>query len=295
MTYQSEQELEELLIAQLEKQGYLRVSIPDEESLRTNFREQINKFNSVKLQGRELTDKEFNRIMIHLDGKSVFNSSKLFRDKFVLEREDGTSVYIEFFDNKNWQKNILQVTNQVTMESKYKNRYDVTILINGLPMVQIELKRRGKDFKEAFNQIERYRRHSFKGLYRYIQCFVITNGVDTKYYANSDKEIKFDFTFFWSDEKNKRITNLSHFAESFLDRYRFNNIIAKYMIIKESDKSLMIMRPYQVYAVEEIMKRANETNNNGYIWHTTGSGKTLTSFKASQLLSNQENIKKFSS
>ncbi|MGL4742076.1 MAG: type I restriction endonuclease subunit R [Sarcina sp.] len=292
MTYQSEQELEELLIAQLQKQGYSKVTIPDEDSLKANFRIQLNSFNEGKLQGGELTDKEFNRIMIHLEGKSIFNSSKLFRDKFVLEREDGTSIYIEFFDSKNWHKNIFQVTNQVTMESKYKNRYDVTILINGLPMVQVELKRRGKDFKEAFNQIERYRRHSFKGLYRYIQCFVITNGVDTKYYANSDKDIKFDFTFFWSDEKNKRITNLSRFAESFLDRYRLNNIIAKYMIIKESEKLLMVMRPYQIYAVEALMKRAVETNNNGYIWHTTGSGKTLTSFKASQLLSDQDNIKK---
>ena len=292
MTYQSEHELEALLIAQLQKHGYSMVTIPDEDALKVNFREQLNKFNESKLQGVELTDKEFTRIEIHLDGKSVFNSSKLFRDKFILEREDGTSIYIEFFDSKNWHNNIFQVTNQVTMESKYKNRYDVTILINGLPMVQIELKRRGKDFKEAFNQIERYRRHSFKGLYRYIQCFVITNGVDTKYYANSDNDIKFDFTFFWSDEENKRITNLSHFAESFLDRYRLNNIIAKYMIIKEADKSLMIMRPYQIYAVEELMKRAVETNNNGYIWHTTGSGKTLTSFKASQLLADQDNIKK---
>ncbi len=292
MTYQSEHELEALLIAQLQKHGYSMVTIPDEDALKVNFREQLNKFNESKLQGVELTDKEFTRIVIHLDGKSVFNSSKLFRDKFILEREDGTSIYIESFDSKNWHNNIFQVTNQVTMESKYKNRYDVTILINGLPMVQIELKRRGKDFKEAFNQIERYRRHSFKGLYRYIQCFVITNGVDTKYYANSDNDIKFDFTFFWSDEENKRITNLSHFAESFLDRYRLNNIIAKYMIIKEADKSLMIMRPYQIYAVEELMKRAVETNNNGYIWHTTGSGKTLTSFKASQLLADQDNIKK---
>lgn len=181
MTYQSEQELEELLIAQLQKQGYSMVTIPDEDALKVNFREQLNKFNESKLQCVELTDKEFTRIMIHLDGKSVFNSSRLFRDKFILEREDGTSVYIEFFDSKNWHNNIFQVTNQVTMESKYANRYDVTILINGIPMVQIELKRRGKDFKEAFNQIERYRRHSFKGLYRYIQCFVITNGVDTKY------------------------------------------------------------------------------------------------------------------
>ena len=294
MTFQSEQELEELLIAQLQKQGYDKVIIQDEASLKVNFRSQLNKFNDDKLHGAVLTDKEFNRVMIHLEGKSIFNSSKLFRDKFVLERDDGTSIYIEFFDSKNWRTNIFQVTNQVTMESKYKNRYDVTILINGLPMVQIELKRRGVDFKEAFNQIERYRMHSFKGLYKYIQCFVITNGVDTKYYANSNTnmKIKFDFTFFWSDEKNKRITNLSHFTESFLDRYRINNIIAKYMIIKESEKVLMIMRPYQIYAVEALMKRAVETNNNGYIWHTTGSGKTLTSFKASQLLADQEEVKK---
>ena len=292
MTYQSEKELEDLLIKQLEKQGYNRVSINNEEELKENFREMIFKHNREKLQDTPLTDKEFNRILIYLEGKSIFKSAKLFRDKYVLEREDGTSVYIEFFDKKNYHNNIFQVTNQVIMESKYVNRYDVTILINGLPMVQIELKRRGKDFKEAFNQIERYRRHSFKGLYRYIQCFVVSNGVDTKYYANSDKDLKFDFTFFWSDEENNRITNLSQFAESFLDRYRLNNIIAKYMIIQDTEKNLMVMRPYQIYAVEAIMKRANETNNNGYIWHTTGSGKTLTSFKASQLLADEEKIKK---
>ena len=292
MTYQTEQELEQLLIKQLQEEGYSRVRIDDEEQLKANFREQLNLFNKNKLNGVELTDKEFNRILIHLEGKSIFTSSKLFRDKFILEREDGTSVYIEFFDSNDWNTNIFQVTNQVTMQSKYVNRYDVTILVNGLPMVQIELKRRGKDFKEAFNQIERYRRHSFKSLYRYIQVFVISNGVDTKYYANSDKEIKFDFTFFWSDEKNKRISNLSQFSESFLDRFNLSNIISKYMIIQESEKNLMVMRPYQIYAVEALMKRAKETNNNGYIWHTTGSGKTLTSFKASQLLSNEDGIKK---
>ena len=292
MTYQSESELEERLILQLTKQGYEKVKINNEDDLNKNFKEVLSKFNEKKLNGNPLTDKEFNTILTYLKGNSIFKSSKLFRDKYVLEREDGTSVYIEFFDKKDYHNNIFQVTNQVTMESKYKNRYDVTILINGLPMVQIELKRRGKDFKEAFNQIERYRRHSFKGLYRYIQCFVISNGVDTKYYANSDKDIKFDFTFFWSDEKNKRITNLSEFTESFLDRYRLNNLIAKYMIIQDSEKNLMVMRPYQIYAVEALMKRARETNNNGYIWHTTGSGKTLTSFKASQLLSDEESIKK---
>lgn len=292
MTYQSEYELEKLLIKQLETQGYTKVSINNEEDLKANFRNVLFEYNKEKLNNIPFTDKEFNRILIHLEGKSIFNSAKLFRDKFVLERDDSTEVYIEFFNSKNWTRNKFQVTNQVTMVNKYTNRYDVTILINGLPLVQIELKRRGLDLREAFNQIERYRRHSYKGLYRYIQCFIITNGVDTKYFSNSDKPLNFNFTFFWSDEKNKRISNLNSFTSSFLDRCNLNNVIGKYMIINESDKNLMVMRPYQIYAVEALTKRAIETNNNGYIWHTTGSGKTLTSFKASQLLSNEEKIKK---
>ncbi|WP_300257498.1 type I restriction endonuclease subunit R [Clostridium sp.] len=292
MTYQSEHELEELLIAQLVEQGYTKVNIHDENALEKNFREVLFEFNKEKLGNVAFTDKEFERILIHLKKKSIFNSAKIFRDKFILEREDGTKVYIEFFDGKDYHNNIFQVSNQISMEGKYSNRYDVTILINGLPMVQIELKRRGKDFIEAFHQIERYRRHSFKGLFRYIQCFIISNGVDTKYYANSDKEIKREFAFFWSDENNKRITNLREFAESFLDRNMLNKIIAKYIIINDSEKNLMVMRPYQIYAVEALMKRANETNNNGFIWHTTGSGKTLTSFKASQLLADEDNVKK---
>lgn len=128
-------------------------------------------------------------------------------------------------------------------------------------------------------------------MFRYIQCFVISNGVDTKYYANSDKEIKIAFTFFWSDEKNNRITNLKDFAESFLNRRMLNNIIGKYMIINESEKNLMIIRSYQIYTVEALINRSKETNNNGYIGHTTVSGKTLTSFKASQLLSYEKDIK----
>lgn len=292
MTYQLEHELENLLLIQLENQGYERVEIIDEEGLKANFRSQLNRLNNGKLNGLPLTDKEFNRIFIYLDGKSILNSAKILRDKYVLEREDGTKVYLDFFDSKNFNNNIFQVSNQITMKKIYKNRYDVTILINGLPMVQIELKRRGKDFRKAFDQIERYRRHSFKGLFRYIQCFVISNGVDTKYYSNSDKEINPDFTFFWSDEKNNRITNLKEFAESFLDIRMLNNIIGKYMIINESEKNLMVMRPYQIYAVEALINRAKDTNNNGYIWHTTGSGKTLTSFKASQLLADEKDIKK---
>lgn len=292
MTYQSEHELEELLIKQLEAQGYSKISIKDEDDLKNNFRKMLFEYNKDKLDNTPFTDKEFNRILIHLEGKSIFNSAKLFRDKFVLEREDGTQVYIEFFNCKNWAKNQFQVTNQVTMVNKYTNRYDVTILVNGLPLVQVELKRRGLDLREAFNQIERYRKHSYKGLYRYIQFFIITNGVDTKYFSNTDKPLNFNFTFFWSDDKNKRISNLNAFASSFLERCNLNNVIGKYMIINETDKNLMIMRPYQIYAVEALTKRALETNNNGYVWHTTGSGKTLTSFKSSQLLSNEESIKK---
>lgn len=292
MTYQSEADLEENLIAQLVGLGYENINIKDEDDLKANFRKQLFEHNREKLQHKPFSDVEFNRILIYLEGKSIYRSSKLLRDKYILDREDGTKVYLSFMDFKDWTNNNFQVANQITMESRYVNRYDVTILINGFPIVQIELKRRGKDFKEAFNQIERYRRHSFKGLYRYIQVFVISNGVDTKYYSNSDKDIKFDFTFFWSDERNKRISELSQFTESFLKCERLNDIISRYMIINDTDKNLMVMRPYQIYAVEALMKRAKESDKNGYIWHTTGSGKTLTSFKASVLLSQESSIKK---
>lgn len=213
--------------------------------------------------------------------------------KIILEREDGNKVYIELFDTQNWCKNRFQVTTQTTVVGRRVNRYDVTLLINGLPMVQIELKRRGLDFKEAFNQIKRYKKESInKGLYKYIQIFVVSNGVDTKYFANSDKDILFSHTFFWSDENNKRISNLKEFAETFLEKCFISKVIARYMITNETDKTLMVMRPYQIYAVESLVNRAFETNNNGYIWHTTGSGKTLTSFKASQILASDPNIKK---
>lgn len=292
MTYQSEAQLEENLIKQLVNQGFNRVKISDEEELKSNFRNELFQHNKSKLNNEPLTDKEFERILRHLEGKSVFQSALILRDKFILEREDGSEVYIEFFDTQNWCKNRFQVTNQTTVVGKYTNRYDVTLLINGLPLVQIELKRRGLDLKEAFNQINRYKKHSYQGLYRYLQIFVVSNGVDTKYFANSDKEILFSHTFFWSDEKNKRISNLKEFTETFLDKCFISKTIARYMITNETDKLLMVMRPYQIYAVESLVTRAFETNNNGYIWHTTGSGKTLTSFKASQILANEPNIKK---
>ncbi|MDU2591510.1 MAG: type I restriction endonuclease subunit R [Paeniclostridium sordellii] len=292
MSYQSEAQLEENLIKQLVNQGFHRVIISNEEQLKANFRNELFEHNKSKLNNEPFTDKEFERILRHVEGKSVFQSAMILRDKFILEREDGSEVYIEFFDTKNWCKNRFQVTNQTTVVGKYTNRYDVTLLINGLPLVQIELKRRGLDLKEAFNQINRYKKHSYQGLYRYIQIFVVSNGVDTKYFANSDKELLFSYTFFWSDEENKRISNLKEFTQTFLDKCFISKVIARYMITNETDKLLMVMRPYQIYAVEALVKRAFETNNNGYIWHTTGSGKTLTSFKASQILSKEPNIKK---
>lgn len=180
------------------------------------------------------------------------------------------------------------------MEGSYKNRYDVTILINGLPLVQIELKRRGIELKEAFNQINRYQRHSFgasTGLFQYVQIFVISNGVNTKYYANN-KYQSFKQTFFWSDEANKTITNLEQFCFCFLDSCHLSKMICKYIVLSEAYKILMVLRPYQYYAVEALIERVKNSTKNGYIWHTTGSGKTLTSFKASQILMNLPQVKK---
>ncbi len=292
MSYQSEAELERQLVEWLSSSGYTHVLINSEAALMHNFREQLECHNKEKLAGIALSDKEFERILAHIEGKSVYQSAKILRDKFVLQRDDGTSIYMEFMNTRKWCQNRFQITNQTMVVGKYTNRYDVTLLINGLPLVQIELKRRGLDMKEAFNQIDRYRKHSYQGLYRYIQVFVISNGVDTKYFANTDKELSYGFTFFWSDEKNNRITNLADFSRTFLERCHIAKIIARYMIINDTDKALMVMRPYQVYAVEALIHRALETNNNGYIWHTTGSGKTLTSFKCSQILAAESSIRK---
>ena len=280
------------MLAQLVRQGYEQVTINDYDSLVNNFREQLHRFNKQKLEGQPLTDAEFSRFLTQIEGKSVFDSAKILRDKQVFQRDDGKTIYLELFNTKEWCQNIFQVTHQTTVEGTYKNRYDVTLLVNGLPIVQVELKRRGLDFKEAFNQIQRYRRHTFPGLYRYLQIFIVSNGVDTKYFANSDGNILFSHTFFWSDEENNRITILSDFTASFLEKCHMAKMIARYMVINETEKFLMVMRPYQVYAVEALVHRALETANNGYIWHTTGSGKTLTSFKASQILANEPSIKK---
>lgn len=292
LSYQSEAQLEKNMIEQLVDMGYEKVTLSNYDSLVKNFREQINIFNIKNLKDIPLSDAEFERLMLEIDGKSIFESAKKLRIKQELIRDDGSTVFLQLMNIREWCKNNFQVTNQTTVEGKYKNRYDVTLLINGLPVVQIELKRRGLDFKEAFNQIQRYRQHSYKGLYRYLQIFVVSNGVGSKYFANSDGEILFSNTFFWSDKENNRVSNLSDFTTGFLDRCHISKMIARYMVLNETEKVLMVMRPYQVFAVEALVKRALDTKNNGYIWHTTGSGKTLTSFKTSQILANEPGIKK---
>ncbi len=288
--YESEARLEDRMIDQLVKQGYEKIQINDVKDLENNFREQVNKHNKIELKNKPLSDKEFEKLMVKISGKGVYQSANELRQKQFIERDDGSKVYIELFNKNDWCKNIFQVTHQTTVEGKYVNRYDVTILINGLPLVQIELKRRGNDMKEAFNQIKRYKRHSYIGLYKYIQLFVISNGVDTKYFANGDQELNYGFTFYWTDVDNNRITNLEQFCVFFLDRCNIGKMIARYMIINKTDRTLMVMRPYQVYAVENIVSRALDTSNNGYIWHTTGSGKTITSFKTSQILALEPSI-----
>ncbi len=288
--YESEAKLENRMIEQLRKQGYSYIEINDVKELEENFRSQVNLHNKVELKGKDLSDKEFEKLMIKISGKSIFQSAKELRQKHDIIRDDGTVAYIELFNTKEWCKNLFQVTHQTTVEGKYVNRYDVTILINGLPLIQIELKRRGIDMKEAFDQIKRYKNHSYNGLYRFIQLFVISNGVDTKYFANGDQELNYGFTFYWTDVNNDRITNLEQFCTFFLDRCHVAKMIARYMIINETEKMLMVMRPYQVYAVENIVDRAINTSNNGYVWHTTGSGKTITSFKTSQILSLEPSI-----
>lgn len=196
-----------------------------------------------------------------------------------------------------WCRNQYQVTHQISQEGTYKNRYDVTLLINGLPLVQIELKRRGLELKEAFNQINRYQKHSFgsgAALFQYVQIFVISNGVNTKYFSNfGTAQQDFMQTFYWTDTDNKRLTNIVNgFTDTFLEPCFISKMICKYIVLHEGRKSLMVLRPYQVYAVEAIENVVKMGNTNGYIWHTTGSGKTLTSFKTSQILTKTEGIKK---
>lgn len=291
MSYQSEAQLEAQLIEQLQSQNYSKVILPDYNSVLANFRVQFERFNSANLGSMPLSDKEWERVLNYVNGKSIFESAKILRDKFVLERDDASKVYVALLDEDH-TKNIYQVTNQTTVVGKYTNRYDVTLLVNGLPLVQIELKRRGIDIKEAVNQIMRYRKHSYQGLYHFIQMFIVSNGVDTKYFSNSDKDILYSHTFFWTDDNNIRVTNLKDFSVVFLARDLITKMLTKFTILNDTDKIMMVMRPYQVYATEALIRQATLTNRNAYIWHTTGAGKTLTAFKTAQILATNPKIKK---
>ena len=294
MATQSEAALEQGLIKALQDMSYEYVKISEETNLHANFKAQLEKHNRKELAkfGREhFTDTEFDRILIYLEGGSRFDKAKKLRDLFPLDTEDGKRIWVEFLNRQQWCQNEFQVSNQITVEGRKKCRYDVTILINGLPLVQIELKKRGIELKQAYNQIQRYHKTSFHGLFDYIQIFVISNGVNTRYFANNPNQ-GYKFTFNWTDKENNAFNDLSLFAAMFFDRCTIGKMISKYIVLHEGDKCLMVLRPYQYYAVEEILDRVQNTNKNGYIWHTTGAGKTLTSFKAAQLVSEVDGVDK---
>lgn len=285
MNAQPEQLLENNLIDQLVQLGYERIVLKHETDVVANFKKQIEKHNKVTL-----SDTELNQILLYINKGNTFERAKTLRSRIPYVNELGENKTIQLIDSKNWCKNEFQVANQISMKGNYDNRYDVTILINGLPLVQVELKRRGLELKEAFNQINRYQKHSYGagfGLFQFIQLFIISNGVNTKYYVNGRvKDRQFKQTFYWADKENELITNLPEFADDFMNPCHLSKMITQYIVLNETQKALMVLRPYQYYAVEAIINQVKTTNEYGYIWHTTGSGKTLTSFKTAQILTN---------
>lgn len=294
MSIQSEAALEAGLIATLQQMDYEYVQIAEEDNLYANFKRQLEIHNRKRLEehGRsEFTTEEFEKILIYLEGGTRFEKAKKLRDLYPLDTADGQRIWVEFLNRQQWCQNEFQVSNQITVEGRKKCRYDVTILINGLPLVQIELKRRGVELKQAYNQIQRYHKTSFHGLFDYIQLFVISNGVNTRYFANNPNS-GYKFTFNWTDAANHPFNELDKFAVFFLEKCTLGKIIGKYIVLHEGDKCLMVLRPYQFYAVEKILDRVQNSNDNGYIWHTTGAGKTLTSFKAAQLVSELDDVDK---
>ena len=315
--YQSEAALEREFIRLLSDQGYTYLPIHSEQELIRNLRTQLSELNQY-----EFTDAEwdfFFKVYVANPTQTVTTKSyKVYKDYvYALKREDGTSKNITLIDKKNIHNNRLQIINQYEVSkedgARHDNRYDVTILVNGLPMVHVELKRRGVAIREAFNQINRYKRDSFwagSGLYEYVQIFVISNGTNTKYYSNSTRfnavkngtqskgsgektSNSFEFTSFWADANNRVLPDLLDFTKTFLSKHTILNILTRYCIFTAENR-LLVMRPYQITATERILNRIEIANNykkygsiegGGYIWHTTGSGKTLTSFKTAQLAS----------
>ena len=245
MPIQSEAALETGLIATLQQMDYEYVQIAEEKNLLTNFKRQLEIHNRKKLAefGRsEFTADEFDKILIYLEGGTRFEKAKKLRDLYPLDTADGKRIWVEFLDCQQWCQNEFQVSNQITVEGRKKCRYDVTILINGLPLVQIELKRRGVELKQAYNQIQRYHKTSFHGLFDYIQLFVISNGVNTRYFANNPNS-GYKFTFNWTDAANHPFNDLNMFASFFLEKCTLGKIIGKYIVLHEGDKCLMVRTP----------------------------------------------------
>ncbi|MEZ8167712.1 deoxyribonuclease HsdR [Vibrio splendidus] len=288
MAYQSEQQLEDNLIAQLCTQGFEVVTLKDNAALEANLKTQLDKVNKCTL-----SDTEFRQVLGKLEKGNIFTKAKILRDQLDVTLDDGDSRHLTLlFDDAS--KNTFQVAQQITVKGIYTNRYDVTVLVNGFPLIQIELKRRGIELKEAFNQVKRYQKHSYHanhGLFNYIQLFVISNGVNTQYFSNNS-EMSAKQTFDWTDFDNKRISQLPSFASAFLTTSHLTAMLTKYIVLNETGKFLMVLRPYQFYAVEEIIKQVKTADLNGYIWHTTGSGKTLTSFKAAQIMTSLSEVDK---
>ncbi|MEZ8306657.1 type I restriction endonuclease subunit R [Vibrio splendidus] len=288
MAYQSEQQLEDNLIAQLGSQGFEAVTLKDNTALEANLKTQLEKVNECTL-----SDTEFRQVLGKLEKGNIFTKAKTLRDQLDVTLDDGDSRHLTLlFDDAS--KNTFQVAQQITVKGIYTNRYDVTVLVNGFPLIQIELKRRGIELKEAFNQVKRYQKHSYHanhGLFNYIQLFVISNGVNTQYFSNNS-EMSAKQTFDWTDFDNKRISQLPSFASAFLTTSHLTAMLTKYIVLNETGKFLMVLRPYQCYAVEEIIRQVKTTDLNGYIWHTTGSGKTLTSFKAAQIMTSLSEVDK---
>ncbi len=306
MSRVSEYEVEEMFINKLESIGYDYVDLRNYADVLDNFKTQLCKLNASKLIEKkgtaDLSQKELERLLIYVDNKTVYESAKILRDKYILQLDNGETVYLDFFTPDS-TRNSYQVAHQITMDPEhkddvaYKNRYDVTVLINGLPLIQIELKRPGVEINEAINQINRYRKFSFRGLFRYLQLFVVSNSVQTKYFCNENemqngqrRDILKSLVFFWTDEKNDRINDLQDFTSDFFRKTFITDIISKYMVIKTTEDTLMVMRPYQIYAVQAAKKRVLEVNRDGFVFACTGSGKTLTSFKLAQLLRDENAV-----
>ncbi|EXR19070.1 type I restriction endonuclease subunit R [Acinetobacter baumannii] len=292
MTVQSEYQLENELISQLKQLGYASVMLKDESQLLSNLKTQIERANGLA----PLSDTEWKQVISFLNTGTVFERAKNLRDLFPVKFDDGTSKHI-FFLSDDPSKNIYQVTNQITIDHRDYNgrtsRFDVTLLVNGLPLVQIELKKRGMEIAEAFNQTQRYIREAYwagQGLFGFIQLFVISNGANTRYYSNGTTGIEFAFP--WADVSNKHINEIVDFAEAFFNQQHLTQMLTQYMVLLETTKSLMVLRPYQIYAVQKIVEHVQNSDHNGYIWHTTGSGKTLTSFKASQIIMQMPDVEK---